>query len=402
MATSAHTWWLMQDIMQGWTNDDNYLGRFFLFACTVTTAIIGTFLLAKPQKRTDETFDHDTDVETSVENWKRQLTIVRRKQLMKLAGSYSLINLQLFTELFGAINDLQGDRGSLAQRLVHGRAVHKKTVGVATEVVECRNLCTLEKDVQDEQRNDLLPFVKSLDPLHGSEDNKLHAFMLKDDHPGTPAIVVRITEESLPRFQPVIEKHRFQPDFQPVIEHHRSKPVTVSFFVQSYSAAQKVQGYLLLLGNSRNLTARCQGDTLKTAEVDAFSDFSQLQETLRTRDVKADVEIHLDNLNTWHDVPSSAVETPLTLPGAWEILADVFQQLELLPQYQAGQFIMGQFNPSGPTVFGTLRIHHGYHAKMEQHGLNAEKPQNKKFNKTSMKSASPIELTAYVSGHKSI
>lgn len=355
--------------MQGWTNDASFVGRVFLVACTVATAVIGTFLMASRQKKTN-----DTDVKTSVEACKRRLTVVQRKQLMEVAGSYSLVNLQFLSQLFGTTNDLQKDtEGTIAHRLVHGKPVHKTTVGVATEVVECRNVCTLEMHVKG-KRNDLLPFVKSLDPLRGSTDNAFHAFMLQD-RPGTPAVVVRITGK------------------RPT--HHGYNPVTLSFFVQSYWAAQKVQGYLLLMGEFRNLTARCQGDTLDTADVDAFR---RWQEIFRDRDAKADVEIHLDNLNTWNDIPQACVDTPLTMPGAWETLANVFQQLEILPQYQEGPIIMGQFNPSGPTVFGTLRIHYGIHDKMEQHGMIAEKFQNKESNKTRRNGAIPINIRAYSNG----
>lgn len=243
-------------------------------------------------------------------------------------GNYSPNNLQLGNRIFHLIHSLQNDRGALAKLLKHERALFEK-FGGAMELAGCRNLHTLTLAVRT-MRGDLLPFVQSVRADQGAVNNDLHAYMLFSLLE-SGAIIVRKTGE------------------RP--EDSTCNPVTISFFVQSYQAAQKVQRLLLLLGEDEVQQGGFPQDTRGT--------FIGWQNIFKNRGQKPDVEIHLDNVHTWSPVPHAFVDTPVTSPEAWQILAKVFRNLETHPTYKGGHIIKKQFNPPGPTVFGTLRIHHG-------------------------------------------
>lgn len=295
-----------------------------LAACTTALASFGTTMVMS--KRAAKTAE--TAVKTSKETVQRQTIAIRRSQHIKAAGNYIPTNVQLLLEIFKTMDKLQLDKGELAKRLEHQKPVLIQTGDTAAEVIECRNICTLRSAVKAMCR-DLLPFVAAIDPYLGLDDNKLHAYMFLNRSEAM-AIVVRISDDRL--------------------DDEANNPITVNFFVQSYQAAQKVQGLLLLLGES------C---------LNAPNDIVVWQGIMKERSKKSPdvqkpvVEIHLDNVHSWDPVPQAFVDTPLTTPKAWQTLANVFENLEIHPEAEYGPFISSDFKPASSPVFGTLRVHHG-------------------------------------------
>lgn len=103
-------------------------------------------------------------------------------------------------------------------------------------------------------------------------------------------------------------------------------PVTLSFWVGSYEAAQKVQGLLHLMGEAS--MKHLDGDKRNKIRI------LQKQEILRKRRRKPDVKIHLVGALKWKHVPSAFQKTPaasLTSPEAMQTLAKAFRHLEIGP-----------------------------------------------------------------------
>lgn len=123
-------------------------------------------------------------------------------------------------------------------------------------------------------------------------------------------------------------------------------PVTISFCVQSHEAAQKVQALLLLMGEAANSCPQVPDYTR-----DAFSAW---QRKFKEREQKANVEVRLEGVQNWITVPPALSETPMSNPTAWQVVANVFQNLEVHPE--TGPGYIRQATLAVPTVFGTLRV----------------------------------------------
>lgn len=294
--------------------------------------------------------------------WRRRRLNLHRIHLADLAGRYGLVNLYLFQQLLCITNLLQTQEMQLSLLLAHdrphfikmvsNRAASSNPVWMARlEITLCCNLYTLCKAMALKGHLHLIPYVAaSINHLKALNvnyiDNNLYAVMLsngKTDRREYSAIIVRKTANA--------------PDGAAF------SPVTLSFFVQSYSAAQQVQGLLLLLGDAC-IPLRCQDPLREFTELgqspeDTLQAFRGLQNTFKNRAEKPDVEIHLDGVQTWNPVPRDFVDKPVDSPEAWQTLANVFQNLEIHPAYGRGPKKLSVFNPSGPTLFGTLRVHHG-------------------------------------------
>lgn len=282
----------------------------------------GTAYLYSRHQRTDE-----KAVKAGKETLQKERAI-RKRQHIEVTGKYSFSNVQLFLEIFETLNNLQHDKGELSKNLGHLKPVTIETGDNPTVVIQCRNLCTLRMATRA-MCSDLNSFVAAIDPYLNSDNNKLHAFMLFNRSESS-AIVVRISND--------------RPDKNVL------NPVTLSFFVQSFEAAQKVQGLLILLGESglnacpKNIT-NWQNDIRK-----------QSRESPPV--LKPNVEIHLDNVHSWGPAPKAFEDTPMTTTEAWQALANVFENLEIHPEAADGPLMSSKWKDNAP-IFGTLRVHHG-------------------------------------------
>lgn len=127
--------------------------------------------------------------------------------------------------------------------------------------------------------------------------------------------------------------------------------VTLKFRVSSYEATQGVQGLLLLMGEAINSNQPLNENTRLA--------IMQQEGGFTNRDKKIDVEIYIDRMLSCSDVPPAFQNTPaanLISPGAWQMLANVFQKLVIDPDFGISPVRSSHFNPAGPTVFGTLTI----------------------------------------------
>lgn len=253
-----------------------------------------------------------------------------RDQLTNTANHYSLNNLGLIRELIWHVDNLQTDKGDLALRLKHQTPVFysrntRDGLNVNVKVIACRNLKTLYSVVLEQNLHNILPFVTSIDPdIQVLMNNSHHAYLLYDH------------------------------DFGPIIVHktgnrptqHAVNPVTVSFFVQSYKAAEKAQGLLLLIGEAKTRTKK-----FEILEYDTVV-LCDAQEKIETREPQPDVELHLRDVQNW-----DAELPPLNTLKAWQTMANIFHKLEIHKVYQGDPVRSRKFRPAGPTMFGTLRVY---------------------------------------------
>lgn len=140
-----------------------------------------------------------------------------------------------------------------------------------------------------------------------------------------------------------------------------NNPVTLSLCVRSHEAAMEVQGFLLFMGCvclSFPFLMGESGEPILSMPVDVrdCDAFDKWQRHFRKRNHKPDVEVRLEGVQTWAPAPSGSAfaEVPITSPGAWQTLANVFQNLEVCSETSPTR--ASRFNPAGPTVFGTLRV----------------------------------------------
>lgn len=262
--------------------------------------------------------------------WQHRL-VSRRAKLTGIAGKYSTVNVQLFKILYFVMTLLQCDKGMAFLLLDHmDPLMQPHMFGSTTRVAACLNLPTLMKALICMDCMHLISFVSSIPRSPGGVGDDPQLVFLPD-RPEHGAIIVRKAADR---------------------QHDNAfNPVTLSFFAQSYEAVRKVQGLLLLLGEPSTPVPTGGSPNVSLGKINGW------QDEFKGRGVKPDVEVHLDGMHTWLPVPPDFLDTPLTSPAAWQTLENVFQRLEVHPEVLSGSVRASDFNPAGPTVFGTLRVH---------------------------------------------
>lgn len=270
---------------------------------------------------------------------------VEKARLISIAGGYHEDSHELFMNIFHEVHEFQVDNGALAQKRGHQNpSVFNFFKGnpnnVIAEIHMCRNLETLKASISYDtprtsfpRKEKLGPFIEALDPHVG--------IFMKNDNYATMFYNVN-TFGAI-----VVRKTGNRPQQSP----QAFNPVIVSFFVQSYQAALKVQGLLLLLGEGAAQPADFPNEK--------YNEMCQCQARFRDFAEKADVEVHLHRVQEWDDMPPALDHTRMTTPEAWQVLANACHSLEIHPKTEGDPIVSRPFIPAGPTVFGTLRVHHG-------------------------------------------
>lgn len=231
--------------------------------------------------------------------WQRWLEDCKDK-LTDIAGCYG-VNVQIIAALLSIMDILQTHNGASARAKMSGHLKNLRT--------------SADKAVTDVLIGDAMILIRLQDALVNGLD-------LGDI---------------------LISNREYPLDLPPVY------PLTLCFWVSSYEEAEIAQGLLLLMGEART--------PLQHLDVNTCNAVMEVQGELKNRPKKPNVDIHLFDALSWNDLPPAFENTPaanMTSPGAWQTLANVFQELEI--GHGIGPVSLSHFKPAGPTVFGTLRV----------------------------------------------
>lgn len=160
----------------------------FFAVCTTAAITAGTMMLVSRRMKTDP-----KAVKAAEETLQRKMLALQKRENIIIASNHNPNIVHLLLEIFQSMNELQLDKGDIAKRLRHLKPVIIKAGDNATELVRCRNLCTL-RWAANAMCSILHPFVAAIDPFLGPDDNKFHAFILLNSSKRS-AIVVRISDD---------------------------------------------------------------------------------------------------------------------------------------------------------------------------------------------------------------
>lgn len=294
------------------------LEKIFHMICTDAAAAISFTVACKDMRRIGS------------EPWARWLDLCK-DHLIEIAGGYSLDTVHLSILLFMYMDFLQTDVMHCVQMYAHMHPYIKDLNMFGVVIVS--NISRVQKAI--------LHFVRCMSVHEAFAEGPTRATVLFD--PTGVLVIATFTMSNIPAKRFAVRNVRLAVNAVDPLSFNR---VTLSFYVRSYAAAQRVQGFLLLMGDASNSVLDLPWNTRHA--------FTGWQDSFRKRAQKPDVQVRLKGVHMWDPVPPAFAETPITSPGAWQTLANSFQKFEVCSATGAKRSM--QFIPATPKVFGTLQI----------------------------------------------